>query len=148
LWWRGSSSSMSTISCSSSLAFCSLCFCRWLFFMRSAQSLSWSSAEMPKTSPSSMMSLASRGVKPGTASRGRSSEQHVRMVLSGVGGFSVWGCLMLRLRHSLWLPKGHYLRGLSCLSFQRGPPSQHHPLRCWLWLSLSWGPSWVCSFIT
>jgi hypothetical protein len=36
-------------------------FCMWLFFMQSARNFRWSSAEMPRTSPSSMISSASGG---------------------------------------------------------------------------------------
>jgi hypothetical protein len=108
---------MSAICCSSSLAFYSLssiicltlaymvmcwhltasiyfCFCKWLFLMQRARNLSWSSTEMPRTLPSSMMSSAF-GVKPGGVAQGNPLELHVRTVPSGVGGLSWRGLLLL-----------------------------------------------------
>jgi hypothetical protein len=53
--------------------------------MRKARSFSWSSAEMPMTSPSSMVSSPSGGTKPGDGACGAPSELQVCTVLSGVG---------------------------------------------------------------
>jgi hypothetical protein len=50
-----------------------------------ARSFSWSSAEMPMISPSSMVSSPSGGAKPGGGDRGAPSEMQVRTVPSGVG---------------------------------------------------------------
>ena len=56
--------------------------------MRRARSFSWSSAEMPMTSPSSMVSSP-----PGGGACGAPSELQVRTVPSGVGWS--WRCLLL-----------------------------------------------------
>jgi hypothetical protein len=61
--------------------------------MRRARSFSWSSAEMPMTSPSSMVSSPSWGAKPGGGACGAPSELQVRTVPSGVG--LSWRCLLL-----------------------------------------------------
>jgi hypothetical protein len=53
--------------------------------MRKAHSFSWSSTEMPMTSPSSMVSSPSGGAKPGGGACGAPSELQVRTVPSGVG---------------------------------------------------------------
>jgi hypothetical protein len=53
--------------------------------MRKAHSFSWSLAEMPLTSPSSMVSSPSCGAKPGGGAWGAPSELQVRIVPSGVG---------------------------------------------------------------
>jgi hypothetical protein len=107
---------MSVISCSSSRALCSssriicrtlawavtrwclalrmsFCFWRLWFLMRRARSCSWSSAEMPMTSPSSIASSPSGGAKPGGGSCGMPPELQVRRVSSGVG--CSWRCLLL-----------------------------------------------------
>jgi hypothetical protein len=61
--------------------------------MRRAHSFSWFSAEMPMTSPSSMVSSPSGGVKSGGGAYGAPSELQVRTMPSVVG-FS-WCCLLL-----------------------------------------------------
>jgi hypothetical protein len=61
--------------------------------MRRAHNFSWSSAEMPITSPSSMVSSPSGGAKPGGGACGAPLELHVRTVPSGVGWS--WRCLLL-----------------------------------------------------
>jgi hypothetical protein len=61
--------------------------------MRMARSFSWSSAEMPMTSPSSMVSSPFGGAKPSDGARGAPSELQVRTVPSGVG--LSWRCLLL-----------------------------------------------------
>jgi hypothetical protein len=53
--------------------------------MRRARSFSWSSAEMPMTSPSPMVSSPSGGVKPGGGDYGAPSELQVRTMPSRVG---------------------------------------------------------------
>jgi hypothetical protein len=53
--------------------------------MRRARSCSWSSAELPMTSPSSIVSLSSRGAKHGGGACGTPPELQVRRVPSGVG---------------------------------------------------------------
>jgi hypothetical protein len=61
--------------------------------MRRARSCSYSSAETPVTSPSSVASLPSSGAKPGGGSCGCPPELQVRRLPSGVG----WSlrCLLL-----------------------------------------------------
>jgi hypothetical protein len=61
--------------------------------MRRARSFSWSSAEIPLTSPSPMVSSPSGGAKPGGGARGAPSELQVRTVPSRVGWS--WRCLWL-----------------------------------------------------
>jgi hypothetical protein len=80
-----------------------------------AHSFSWPSAEMPMTSPSSMVSLPSGGVEPGGGAWGASSELQVRTVPSGVGWSS--HCLLLLTASSSKASWGWRLRGpcLSCL---------------------------------
>jgi hypothetical protein len=63
----------------------SFCFWRWWFLMRRARSFSWSSAEMPMTSLSSMVSSPSGGAKPGGGACGAPSKLQVRTVPSGGG---------------------------------------------------------------
>ena len=53
--------------------------------MRRAHSFSWFSAEMPMTSPSSMVSSPSGGAKSGGGAYGAPSELQVRTVPSEVG---------------------------------------------------------------
>jgi hypothetical protein len=53
--------------------------------MRKARSFSWSSAEMPMTSPSSIVSSPSGGAKLGGGACGAPSELQVRIVPSRVG---------------------------------------------------------------
>jgi hypothetical protein len=77
----------------------SFCFWRWLFLMRRARSFSWSSAKMPMTSPSSMVSSPTGGAKPGGGACGAPSELQVRTVPSGVGWS--WRCLLLLTASSL-----------------------------------------------
>jgi hypothetical protein len=107
---------MSAISCSSSRALCSssqiiwrtlacavtrwrlasrmsFYFWRLWFLMHRARSCSWSSAEMPMTSPSSIASSPSSGAKPGGGTCGTPPELQVRRVPSGVG--CSWRCLLL-----------------------------------------------------
>jgi hypothetical protein len=69
------------------------CFWRWWFLMCRARSFSWSLAEMPMTSPSSMVSSPSGGAKPRGGACGVPSELHVRTVPSGLGWS--WRCLLL-----------------------------------------------------
>jgi hypothetical protein len=66
--------------------------------MRRARSFSWSSAEMPMTSPSSMVSSPSGGVKPGGGTWGTHLELQVRTVTSGVG--LSWRALLLLMASS------------------------------------------------
>jgi hypothetical protein len=107
---------MSAISCSSSQALCSssriiwrtlacavtrwrlaswmsFCFWRLWFLMRRALSCSWSSAEIPMTSPSSIASSPSSGAKPRGGTCGMPLELQVRRVPLGVG--CSWRCLLL-----------------------------------------------------
>jgi hypothetical protein len=107
---------MSAISCSSSRALCSssciiwhtlactvthwrlasrmsFYFWRLWFLMHRARSCSWSSAEMPMTSPSSTASSPSSGAKPGGGARGTPPELQVGRVPSRVGWS--WHCLLL-----------------------------------------------------
>jgi hypothetical protein len=53
--------------------------------MHRARRFSWSSAEKPMTSPSSMVSSPSGGAKPGGGACGAPSELQVRTVPSEVG---------------------------------------------------------------
>jgi hypothetical protein len=108
---------MSAISCSCSRALCSssriiwrtlacavtrwrlasrmsFCFWRLRFLMRRARSCSYSSAEMPMTSPSSVASSPSGGAKPRGGACGSPPELQVRRVPSGVG--CSWLYLLLR----------------------------------------------------
>jgi hypothetical protein len=62
--------------------------------MRRARSCSCSSAEMPMTSPSYVVSSPSGGAKPGDGTCGSPPELQVRRVPSGVG--CSWHCLLLR----------------------------------------------------
>jgi hypothetical protein len=127
---------MSAISCSSSRALCSssciiwrtlacavtrwrvasrmsFCFWRLRFLMRRAHSCSYSSAETPMTSSSSVASSPSGGAKPGGGACGCPPELQVRRVPSGVG--CSWSYLLLRassLQASWWC----CLRG-PCLFF-------------------------------
>jgi hypothetical protein len=114
----------------------SFCFCRWLFLMRRAHIFSWSSTEMPMTSPSSMVSSPSGGVKPGGGACGVPST-----VPLGVGWS--WRCLLLLTASSSKASWGRCRRG-PCLSFP--PAVLPSPRRQWMgqpsnWLS--WGPSRV-----
>jgi hypothetical protein len=63
------------------------------FLMRRARNFSWSSGEMPMTSPSSIASLPFGGAKPGGGACGTPPELQVRRVPSGMG----WSrrCLLL-----------------------------------------------------
>jgi hypothetical protein len=61
--------------------------------MRRARSCSWSSVEIPITSPSSIVSSPSGGVKPGGGACGTPPELQVRRVPSEVGWS--WRCLLL-----------------------------------------------------
>jgi hypothetical protein len=115
--------------------------------MLSAQSLSWSSAEIPRTSPSSMMSSAFGGVKPGEASRGRSSELHVRTVHSRVGGFSVRGCLLF-IAPSFSVGTWRVLSArVALLFFSARASFSTSSTKALALLSLSWGALRVCFFI-
>jgi hypothetical protein len=114
LYWP--SPCMSAISCSSSRALCSssciiwrtlacmvtrwrlasrisFCFWRLWFLMRRARNCSWSSAEMPITSPSSSASSPFGGAKPGGGACGTPSELQVRRVPSRVAWS--WRCPLL-----------------------------------------------------
>jgi hypothetical protein len=78
--------------------------------MRRAHSFSWSSAEIPRSSPSCVMSSSpwagrhATGTKPGGMSlRGRSLVLHVWMLPSGVGGSS--------MLHVWMLPSGGHFLG-------------------------------------
>lgn len=78
-------------------------------FMRRAHSLSWSSAEIPRSSPSCKMSLTPwdgrfpAGANPsGGSSQERSLELHVWTLPFGVGGSLVRGCLLLIASVSLF----------------------------------------------
>jgi hypothetical protein len=66
--------------------------------MRRAHSCSYSSAETPMTSPSSVASSPSGGAKPGGGACGCPPELQVRRVPSGVG--CSWRCLLLRASSS------------------------------------------------
>jgi hypothetical protein len=66
--------------------------------IRRARSCSYSSAEMPMTSPSSVASSPSGGAKPGGGACGSPPELQVRRVPSGVG--CSWRCLLLRASSS------------------------------------------------
>jgi hypothetical protein len=61
--------------------------------MRRARNCSYSSAEMPITSSSSIVSSPSGGAKPGGGACGTPPELQVRRVPSGVGWS--WRCLLL-----------------------------------------------------
>jgi hypothetical protein len=61
--------------------------------MRRARNFSWSSAEMPMNSLSSIVSSPSGGAKPGGGACGAPSELQVRAVPSGVGWS--WHCRLL-----------------------------------------------------
>jgi hypothetical protein len=61
--------------------------------MHRARNFSWSSAEMPMTSLSSIVSSPSGGAKPGGGACGAPSKLQVRTVPSGVGWS--WRCLLL-----------------------------------------------------
>jgi hypothetical protein len=71
----------------------SFCFWRLWFLMHRARSCSWSSAEMPMTSPSSIASSPSNGAKPGGGACGTPPKLQVRRVPSRVG--CSWRCLLL-----------------------------------------------------
>jgi hypothetical protein len=132
LYWP--SPCMSAISCSSSRALYSLsciiwrtlactvthwrlasrisfCFWRLWFLMRRARSCSWSSAETPMTSSSSIVSSPSGGAKPGGGACGTPPELQVHRVPSGVGWS--WHCLLLTASSlkASWgcCPRGHCL---------------------------------------
>jgi hypothetical protein len=72
----------------------SFCFWRLRFLMRRARSYSYSLAETPMTSPSSVASSPSSGAKPGGGACGCPPELQVRRVPSGVG--CSLRCLLLR----------------------------------------------------
>jgi hypothetical protein len=93
--------------------------------MRRAHSFSWSSAEIPRSSPSCVMSSSpwagrhATGTKPGGMSlRGRSLVLHVWMLPSGVGGSSMLHVWMLpsgvgrsSMLHVWMLPSGGHFLG-------------------------------------
>jgi hypothetical protein len=119
--------------------------------MRSARNFSWSSTEIPRTSPSLIISSASGGVKRSGGFRGRPSELHVRTVPSGVGGFSMSGRLLLTAPSSgaSW---GISLIMVPCISFgegrlrcvvQRGGGRHNHFLGSHHGISLSKHPRWA-----
>jgi hypothetical protein len=70
----------------------SFCFWGLWFLMRRARSCSWSSAEMPMTSPSSIVSSPSSGAKLVGGACGTPPELQVRRVPSGVGGLGAVFC--------------------------------------------------------
>jgi hypothetical protein len=82
--------------------------------MRRARSFSWSSAEMPMTSSSFMVSSPSGGAKPGGGACGAPLELLVRTVPSGVGWS--WCYLLLLTVSSSKASWGCCPRG-PCLSF-------------------------------
>jgi hypothetical protein len=107
--------------------------------MRGARNFSWSSAEMPMTSPSSKVSSPSGEAKPGGGACGAPSELQVRTMPSGVG--LSWRCLLLLTASSSKASWGHCPRGLCLSSPPRVLPS---PRRRWVRRPsrlLSWGPS-------
>jgi hypothetical protein len=66
--------------------------------MHRARSCSWSSAEMPMTSSSSIASSSSSGAKPSGGACGTPPELQVCSVPSGVGWS--WRCLLLTASYS------------------------------------------------
>jgi hypothetical protein len=159
----GPSPCMSAISCSSSRALCSssciiwrtlacivtrwrlassiyFYFCRWLFLMRKAHSFSWSSTEMPMTSPTSMVSSPSRERSLVVVLVVRPRNCKCVQCRRGWGYPGTVSCWQRHLRRP---PRGRCPRGL-CLSSSPGVlPS---PRRWWTRQPsrlLSWGPSRV-----
>jgi hypothetical protein len=143
---------MSAISCSSSRALCSssriiwrtlawtvtrwhlasrvsFCFCRLWFLIRRAHNCSWSSADMPMTSSSSIASSPSVGAKPGGGACGTPPELQVHRVPSRVGWS--WRCLLLTASSSKAFWGGVVREGLAFFL------SQQRCLRCFV-------DGWVC----
>jgi hypothetical protein len=112
----------------------SFCFYKWLFLMRRAHSFSWSSTDMPMTSPSSMVSSPSGGAKPGGGACGAPSELQVRIVPSGVGWS--WRCLLLLTASSSKASWGGVREGLAFIL---------HQLCCLRRVVNGWGSLQICS---